>query len=259
MKKFITFVSDLMLKLAMLGIGVAIGYFIVLPLMKKFDILGLTQEVSLNIVSSEYLDNKFPNLGNINKAAMKFTVLVPLGNESYQSISSGHCFVHSNNSNFNSTFIGLPGHVLPDSNVFDYRYQVIDYQGRQTIFKIAAYIRSENQDAAVIKVDRIEGAFPLSPGLRTEDMILEDSAFVLSPFNSRSIETKTGRFLKHNILDMKNIFNEPGDSGSLVVGRLGVVGVVSGVSDDGKKMHFTPLEVFEKLYVRYILYEGGKK
>jgi len=110
-------------------------------------------------------------------------------------------------------------------------------------------INSNEYDAEILVVRRIKGL----PTLCEREMIAKqqingDSAILLVPFNARNVYQKLGSFLDSTKLEMSILVCEPGDSGGLIIGRDGVVGIEVASGNNGRISHFVPIRVFEDLY-----------
>jgi len=160
---------------------------------------------------------------------------------------SSHCCLYSNKDGW--SYLALPRHCFPFDSTKRYEAWVTDSKGRTIKLSLVTELHSNEYDAAILVVKRIKGLRTLCEReMISSQQISGDSAILLVPFNARDVYQKPGLLLDGPKVEMSTLRCEPGDSGGLIVGRDGVIGVEVSGSNYGKIMHFVPISVFEDIY-----------
>jgi hypothetical protein len=158
-----------------------------------------------------------------------------------------HCCLYSNNGDL--SYLALPTHCFPYDSTKQYWAQVTDFEGKITILSLVAVIDSKEYDAAILVVKKIKGLPTLCEReIIAKQQITRDSAVLLVPFNARDVYQKFGSFLNSTKMEMSTLVCEPGDSGGLLIGRDGVIGIEVASDNNGRISHFVPINIFEDLY-----------
>ena len=165
----------------------------------------------------------------------------------FESSSMCHCFIYAHKDA--SSFIALPRHCFKYNKTKRYELSLIDQHGRKTILDWNTVISDKSKDAAIIEVSRLDYIASFSgSGNIDQNSAIGDSVSLLTLFGSRKVYQKKGVLDTDGSIKINTFHIERGDSGSLVVGRNGVLGVSFAKSKDGTNLYFTPITVFEELY-----------
>ncbi len=203
-------------------------------------------------ISQNETQKKFPGkeyVQSVDSSILKFTCME--FNKKGFTISEGQCCVYCNKGNL--SYLVMPYHCFPYDSTKEYMIWGTDYKGKKIELSWRAISWAKDVDATILAVDKIEKIPTLcEQGLIAKNMKPGDSAVLLTPFNVRNVHEKFGIFRNENEVEMNQIFAEPGDSGGLIIGREGIVGIASG-TDKGNTLYFVPIEVFEELYISLIL------
>ncbi|MCX6824487.1 MAG: hypothetical protein NT085_05180 [candidate division SR1 bacterium] len=160
---------------------------------------------------------------------------------------AGQCCLYCNKDNM--SYLILPRHCFPYDSTKSYGLWVTDFKNRRTKLSWTRSTSSTLYDAEVLVVEKIKGLPTLCErGKIAREIIVGDSAVLLTPFNVRNVHRKFGTLNNHNEMEMFTMFGEPGDSGGLILGRNGILGVEVTGTNEGKQTQFVPIQVFEELY-----------
>lgn len=155
----------------------------------------------------------------------------------------------------NYLYIATAKHCLPRSNTKLLEITTIDKKKVDFIDYRIVY-NPNDVDAGMIEV-RLQNNSDENYYAATNSMIVSnkiligDTAIVESIFNSRNIVTKNAIITSGTTGSFSPYKTEPGDSGSPVIGRYGVIGLVSGSYVGNNTSYFVPIEEFEILYVYF--------
>jgi len=181
----------------------------------------------------------------VDSSVMQFSVTVSSkkNSESWE----GHCSLYCNKGDL--SYLVLPLHCFPYDSTKEYRIWATDFKKKKVELSWVRAVSSTQYDAEVIVVKKIKGLPTLCErGMIGKEPIIGDSAVLLVPFNARNVHQKFGLLCKNNEIEMNVLFGESGDSGGLVIGRNGVIGITVSITDNGKNMQFVPINIFEELY-----------
>jgi len=160
---------------------------------------------------------------------------------------SGQCCIYCNKHGM--SYLILPKHCFPYDSTKSYSIWAIDFKNRRIELSWTCATTSTIYDAEILVVEEIKGIPTLcEKGKIAKEIIVGDSAVLLTPFNVRNVHRKFGTLNKDNEMEMLTMFGEPGDSGGLILGRNGILGVEVSGSNYGKQIQFIPIAVFEELY-----------
>jgi hypothetical protein len=195
-------------------------------------------------------DNPIGPTGPLRASIMKFSYK-SFENGNLKDFWSAHCVLYASNSEY--SYIALPRHAFNPAPGTEYEIFITD--SRDTCKKIIVLesIISKDYDAEMLKVKRLDIPALSNRGFISSGALLGDTAIMISPYNSRGIKEKRGVFVQENSVAFDPIFIEPGDSGSLVVGRNGAVGLAFSISNGNLKIgHYAPMIEIESLYTKLI-------
>ena len=181
----------------------------------------------------------------VDSSILKFSVTE--SNNKKSESWAGHCCLYCNKGNL--SYLVLPFHCFPYDSTKVYRIWVTDFKGRKTELSWVHETNTTQYDAEILVVKKF-GKLPTlcERGMIGKEPIIGDTAVLLIPFNARNVRQKVGLLHKNNEVEMNILFGEPGDSGGLVVGRNGVIGIVVTTSNNGREVQFVPISIFEELY-----------
>lgn len=166
-----------------------------------------------------------------------------------KSWSSGQCFVYAHKDS--TTYIGLPKHCYNKNNSLvtlkDHTGTSYEYSWHTTRYFVKF-------DAAMIPV--LNSPLLHLPSLcgqgliKDSEQFVNNSVFCVTPFNVRGMKVKSGKILAKERVLCDFFCGEGGDSGSLIVGKHGVIGMqVARSKEDAKKISFIDIQKMEDLYM----------
>jgi|GEM_PF-1277232 len=203
--------------------------------------------VSSNVPGEHF--KKFPSqeyIQSVGCSILKFYCNVYNHGKIEESWES-HCCLYCNNGNL--SYLALPRHCFPYDSTRQYEAYATDFKGRIIKLSLVEEIHLQTNDAEILVVRKIKGLPTLCErGMIAKQQITGDSAVLLVPFNARNIYQKLGSFLDDTKMQMNTLVCEPGDSGGLLIGRDGVIGIEVASSASGRISLFVPIHVFEDLY-----------
>jgi hypothetical protein len=215
-----------------------------------------------DIEKTSLLNKKFFHYESIESTILRFSCTVYQKGKVIDSWEA-HCFLYANRGG--RSYLALPYHSFPYDSTKAYSIQLTDLDGKTIAWDWSVCLRPEKGDAEMIVGEEINQKGILSHALSAKDAIASkplvgDSAILLVPFNSRDVHKKYGIIRSSNSLEMKTLWGEPGDSGGLVVGRNGVIGIAVSTGKDGRERmsYFVPISVFEELYIRLVRYKQNE-
>ncbi len=192
---------------------------------------------------------KFPSkkyLRTVDSCVLRFSCEM-YKNGLYQRTWSGHCFLYA--SHADKSYLAMPKHCFSFDSTQEYKLFVTDVGGRKTELKWSDFKVAENCDAELLRVDKVQGLPSLCEReLVASSQLIGDSVLLWVPYNSRKVRRKFGTLLKENKVKVHTMVGEPGDSGGLIIGREGVIGMNFGSKENGTKLMFVRIQVFEFLY-----------
>lgn len=197
-----------------------------------------------------YIYKPFPDTALISSSIFKLLVF-EYTNDGKSSWYAAHCFVYAHVGDF--SFLALPRHCFKYDTSKRQDLWIENSKGDRTQIRWYKSSSSTLYDAEMLKIDRVEGLALSNTDLISDQVDLADTAIVLSPFNVRKVPRKFGYFLQDNKIEMNTLYGEKGDSGSLIVGRTGVVGVMFATTGLGEKVLYVPILLFEELYKKLVM------
>lgn len=211
------------------------------PTVPPVDIPSIVNAVKTNMGSGFLSDSEIVSIGQ--------SILKIVSRNEDQKCSHGQCFVYAHKNN--TTYIGLPKHCYNPKNSL---IILTDYTGVSYEFGWEEVRYSTKFDVAMIPVSNsplLHLPALCEKGLiRETNQVVSSPIFCITPFNVRGLKVKSGKLLKEE-RSLLNLFcGEGGDSGSLIVGKCGVVGMQVAVSVvDAKNVLFIDIRRFESLYM----------
>lgn len=192
---------------------------------------------------------KFPSkkyLKTVDSCVLRFSCEMYKNGE-YQRAWHGHCFLYA--AHEDKSYLAMPKHCFSFDSTQEYKLFVTDVGGRKIELKWNGFKVAENCDAELLIVEKIRGLPNLCEReLITSSQLIGDSVLLWVPFNSRNVRRKFGKLSKGNKVEVCTMLGEPGDSGGLIIGRDGVIGMNFGSNENGKTLVFVRIQVFEFLY-----------
>lgn len=153
----------------------------------------------------------------------------------------------------NAVYIALPKHCLPKLTI-DYAFIVTNNRDTLDIKKrcIDAICYDSIDAAMLVLSTRNLGSHYLSVSemeLIDNRMLCGDSAIMETMYDCRNVIAKYGTLNDSSIAAFTLFRAEPGDSGSPLIGRYGVIGLVSNSFLGNGNSQYVPIAYFEHLYI----------
>ncbi len=202
-----------------------------------------------NDISSKIL-KQFPNknvLNLIKSSILKFSVVEYI-NEKWVGASSGHCCLYSTDNI--SSYLALPTHCFVFDSKKKYEVFLTDCNGKAFKASCKLLLSSTTYDAEIMEIGKIKLASLCEMGLIANHPTKGDSVVLLVPFNARRVYQKFGSFIDSTSAIMNTLALDHGDSGGLMIGRDGVMGVaISSFTENIRGANFVPMSVFEDIFI----------
>lgn len=170
--------------------------------------------------------------------------------DEYEKGSIGQCCVYARRGEI--VYIALPRHCMPTSTTTRIDFTTI--AGKKLDMSYVLGYEKTNQDAAMLVVLDNTKKDQRIPSLSERRLLAKeifygDTVIVQTPFNARKLQKKYGIMIDDRSAAFDPYRCETGDSGSLLVSRLGVAGIVTSVKSNSNVAFYVPIAVFEELYI----------
>jgi hypothetical protein len=175
--------------------------------------------------------------------------------DGYKNRISGHCCLYESDANY--SYLMLPLHVFnPISSFSDFDSIFLISSSGKSIsldFYNIDYQYVKVQDAEILRIPKLDGFVGLRKTIIGNSPIeTNDSVRLITPFNISGITQKSGVYKTYGEFRVNEEQKaEPGDSGAPVLTQKGIKGVAVAIDPYGT-VYFTPISVFEKLYLSVI-------
>ncbi|MBU0626579.1 hypothetical protein KKH82_04030 [Patescibacteria group bacterium] len=162
--------------------------------------------------------------------------------------SCGHCCLYCNRKGL--SYLILPYHVFPYDSTQTYKVMLKNFKGERIevpSFRCLSY--NPGHDVLVYVIPQLDGIPTVSERYQiAKEAYAGDSVVLWTPFNVRNITRKTGTISSNTEVKMDIFVGEPGDSGGLIIGKNGIIGMAYHVDSTGTYVQFIPTNVFEQQY-----------
>lgn len=152
-------------------------------------------------------------------------------------------------------YIAMPRHCLPENEETNTIFKRVD--GSVIEYEHQGTYSYSSIDAALV-ILRVKHEFPTisEEGLVDRRIIIGDTAIMETVFDVRNVKRKFGIITEENRAEFPSYQAEPGDSGSPLVGRHGIIGMVVSIHRSNYSENsagFIKISVFENLYIESTL------